>query len=122
MSLRDENRRPSRGLRTATALSLLAGTSLLIGTATSSATASAAAPCGSTGVFSAAGATSACTYNGAGTEDTFAVPSGVTSLQVTVIGVRHWQQRVGTDADEAEGGAGGLAQQQRSRGVEQAIR
>jgi hypothetical protein len=59
---------------------------LLIGTATSSASASAAKLCGSTGVYSAAGDTSTLTYNGAGTEDTFAVPSGVTSLQVTAIG------------------------------------
>jgi hypothetical protein len=49
MSRRDENRRRSRGLRTAPAVSLLTGTSLLIGTATSSASASAAKLCGSTG-------------------------------------------------------------------------
>jgi hypothetical protein len=79
-----------RGLRTAAtraaAVSLLAGMSLLIGTATPMASASPATPCGSAGVFSTAGATDTCTYTGAGTEDTFAVPADVTNLHVTAIG------------------------------------
>jgi hypothetical protein len=79
-----------RGLRVAATraatVSLLAGMSLLIGTATPMASASPATPCGSAGVFSASGATDTCTYTGAGTEDTFAVPSGVTNLHVTAIG------------------------------------
>ena len=60
--------------------------SLLVGTATPMASASVATPCGSAGVYSAAGTTGTCTYTGAGTEDTFAVPSGVTNLHVTAIG------------------------------------
>ena len=90
MSRTGGNRRRGRGLRTAVtraaAVSLLAGTSLLIGTATPIASASVATPCGSAGVYSAAGTTGTCTYTGAGTEDTFGVPSGVTNLHVTAIG------------------------------------
>lgn len=59
---------------------------MLIGTATPIASASVATPCGSAGVYSAAGTTGTCTYTGAGTEDTFGVPSGVTNLHVTAIG------------------------------------
>jgi hypothetical protein len=90
MSYLRTNRLRGRALRAAVtaaaAASLLAGTSLLIGTAAPIASASPAAPCGSAGVYSAAGATGTCTYTSAGTEDTFAVPSGVSNLQVTAIG------------------------------------
>jgi len=47
--------------------------------------ASAAVPCGSTGVLSSSGATMTCTYAGAG-QDTFTVPAGVVSLNVTAVG------------------------------------
>lgn len=87
---RRRGRDRSRGLRAvatrAAAVSLLAGMSLFVGTATPMASASVATPCGSAGVYSAAGTTGTCTYTGAGTEDTFAVPSGVTNLHVTAIG------------------------------------
>ena len=83
-------RRRGRGRRAAAtgaaALSLLAGTTLLVGMAAPSASASVTTPCGSAGVYSAAGTTATCTYTGAGTEDTFGVPSGVTNLKVTAIG------------------------------------
>jgi hypothetical protein len=44
-----------------------------------SAVASAAGPCGPGGVFSVSGSTDTCTYTTAG-EDTFTVPTGVTSV------------------------------------------
>jgi hypothetical protein len=47
--------------------------------------ASAAAPCGSTGTMSSSGATTTCAYKGAG-QDTFTVPAGVTSVNVTAVG------------------------------------
>jgi hypothetical protein len=90
MSHLGEKRRRGRGRRAAATgaavLSLLAGTTLLVGMAAPSASASVTTPCGSVGVYSAAGTTATCTYTGAGTEDTFAVPSGVTNLHVTAIG------------------------------------
>jgi hypothetical protein len=90
MSFLRTNRLRGRVLRAmatgAAAVSLLAGTSLLIGTAAPVASASVTTPCGSAGVYSAAGGTGTCTYTGAGTEDTFAVPAGVTNLHVTATG------------------------------------
>jgi hypothetical protein len=70
----------------ATAVLLLAGTSLLIGTDMPIASASPVTPCGSAGVFSVTGTNGTCTYTHTGTEDTFAVPYGVTNLNVTAIG------------------------------------
>src|SRR5580693_5607840 len=83
---RGRSRRLRAAATRAAAVSLLAGMSLLVGTATPMASASVATPCGSAGVYSAAGTTGTCTYTGAGTEDTFAVPPGVTNLHVTAIG------------------------------------
>ena len=48
--------------------------------------ASASSPCGSTGDYSTSGTTATCAYTSAGTEDTFSVPTGVTSLSVTAVG------------------------------------
>jgi hypothetical protein len=88
MSYLQVNHKRGRGLRSAAtaaaALSLLAGTALLAGAPVASA--SVTTPCGSAGVYSTAGATGTCTYTDAGTEDTFAVPAGVTDLDVTAIG------------------------------------
>ena len=50
-----------------------------------SAPAHADGPCGATGVLSVQGTTNTCTYATAGL-DTFAVPSGVSTLQVTAVG------------------------------------
>lgn len=46
----------------------------------------AAGPCGSSGVYAVSGSTATCTYSAQGTEDTFTVPGGVTSLSVTAVG------------------------------------
>jgi len=48
--------------------------------------ASASSPCGSTGDYSTSGTTATCAYTSAGIEDTFSVPTGVTSLSVTAVG------------------------------------
>jgi hypothetical protein len=48
--------------------------------------ASASGPCGTNGAFSSSGSTDTCTYT-ANAQDTFAVPSGVSSLSVVVDGV-----------------------------------
>jgi hypothetical protein len=48
--------------------------------------ASASSPCGTAGSFSAPGPTYSCTYTMAGMEDTFAVPTGVTSVAVSAVG------------------------------------
>jgi hypothetical protein len=106
MSFLRANRRRGRGLRAAAtgaaAVSLLAGAALLTGPAAPMASASVATPCGSAGVYSAAGTAGTCTYTGAGTEDTFAVPFGVTSLHVTAIGAPG-----GSGAAIADPGLGG---------------
>jgi hypothetical protein len=91
MSYLSVNHKRGRGLRSAAtaaaAISLLAGTALLAGAAAPAASASVTTPCGSAGAYSAAGtAGGTCTYAGAGTEDTFTVPFGVTDLDVTAIG------------------------------------
>jgi hypothetical protein len=52
-----------------------------------------ASPCGTGGVFARTGLTATCTYTTPG-EDTFAVPSAISSLQVVAVGGR-----------EARGGA-----------------
>ena len=46
----------------------------------------AASRCGTSGQFSQLGTTAACTYANPGTEDTFAVPAGVSHVSVTAIG------------------------------------
>jgi hypothetical protein len=79
---RDRGRRLRSAAAKATVVSLVAGSSLAI----SSGSAFAATPCGSTGTYSQAGTTATCTYTSAGSEDTFAVPPGVSSLNVTAIG------------------------------------
>ena len=56
--------------------------------------ATAAGSCGTSGVFSQSGASATCTYANPGTEDTFTVPDGVSSVSVTAVG--------------APGGAGSL--------------
>jgi hypothetical protein len=76
----------------------VAGSSLVI----ASGTATAAAPCGSSGTYAQAGTTATCTYTGAGTEDTFAVPAGVSSLNVTAIGAPG-----GSGASQDNSGPGG---------------
>jgi hypothetical protein len=109
MSRSGRNRQRGPRLRAAAArvaaVALLAGTSLLTGTAIASA--SVATPCGSTGVYSAAGTTGTCTYTGAGTEDTFAVPSGVTNLDVSAIGAAGGTG--GAAGDPGLGGKGAVA-------------
>jgi hypothetical protein len=49
---------------------------------------SASAPCGSSGVYTPAADGGSCTYSTAGTEDTFTVPTRVSSLQVTAVGAQ----------------------------------
>ncbi len=46
----------------------------------------AASPCGATGQFSRSGTTATCTYTSQGTEDTFAVPTGVSTVSVSAFG------------------------------------
>ena len=68
------------------------------------AVASAAAPCGTNGVFSQSGSTASCTYTTTG-QDTFTVPAGVSSLQVTAVGAAGGVGGGGFGA--SDGGAGG---------------
>jgi hypothetical protein len=72
----------STGWRSLVVVGLAGGCVAAIGPA---AIASAAAPCGSAGTLSSSGATTTCTYTGAG-QDTFTVPAGVSSLNVTAVG------------------------------------
>ena len=74
------------------AVVVVAGAGLAVGVSSGAA---AGAPCGSTGDYSTSGTTATCAYTSAGTEDTFSVPTGVTSLSVTAVG--------------ASGGIGSLA-------------
>ena len=79
-----------RGLRGVAATAVLIGGLATVTTAgvTSLATApaSAASPlCGTNGVLSASNGTITCTYTTVG-EDTFNVPSGVSSLDITAVG------------------------------------
>lgn len=46
----------------------------------------AASPCGTSGQFSQSGATATCTYSNPGTEDTFTVPAGISSVSVSAFG------------------------------------
>jgi hypothetical protein len=46
----------------------------------------AASPCGASGQFSRSGTTATCTYASQSTEDTFVVPSGVSTVSVTALG------------------------------------
>jgi hypothetical protein len=96
------SRRLGAAATRATVVLVLAGTSLIIGTDMPIASASAAAPCGSAGVFSVTGTTATCTYTAPGTEDTFAVPAGVSSLEVTAIGTSG-----GSGASQDNSGQGG---------------
>lgn len=64
--------------------------------------------CGANGVFSSAGSTSTCTYTTAG-EDTFVVPSGVSTIGVVAIGGRG--SAGGNAVQQGAGGAGGAGAQ-----------
>jgi hypothetical protein len=63
-----------------------------------------ASPCGTGGVFARAGVTATCTYTTPG-EDTFAVPSAISSLQVVAVGGTGGAG--GNAATQSNGGAGG---------------
>ena len=71
----------------------------------SAAPGAAASPCGTSGVLSSSGAMSTCTYGAAGGEDTFTVPSGVSSLTVVVDGAAGGSFSDGVNT--VAGGAGG---------------
>lgn len=59
------------------------------------------APCGTSGIYTVSGQTGTCSYADQGTEDTFAVPDGVSSVSVTAIGAP------GGSGGEDCGGSGG---------------
>jgi hypothetical protein len=64
----------------------------------------AASPCGTGGQYSQSGTTATCTYTSAGTEDTFTVPAGISSLDVTAIGAHGGSGTNGSGSN----GPGGL--------------
>ena len=85
-----------RGMRATAAMVALVGGLTAVTTAgtafISAVPASADAPlCGTTGVLTASAGTVTCTYTAAG-EDTFNVPSGVSTLDITAVGARRWSR------------------------------
>ena len=81
------------------AVTTLLGLGLVVGPAPA-ATATAAGPCGS-GTMSSTDTVITCTYASTGSEDTFTVPAGVTSVHVVAIGGSGgswgiWNQFAGT--------------------------
>jgi uncharacterized membrane protein (DUF4010 family) len=63
------------------ALSVIAGALLIFAPG-----ALAASRCGTNGQFSHSATTASCTYTSQGAEDTFAVPTGVSTVSVTAFG------------------------------------
>jgi hypothetical protein len=103
---RPAGRRSPRRLGAALALLALALAALaaLVAGATP---ALAAEPCGTSGVLSGSAADGVrCTYTTQGTEDTFTVPAGVTSVSVTAVGAPGGTGRI--DVSDPRSGSGGL--------------